>query len=85
MIIRFLKVLWEWLFGIRGYLSFRVFDGSLSQMQEIALKQKLLHGKAKKYSCKTCGEIFWAARPTPTCKRISCFFAYRMKLEKGVS
>jgi len=80
VIIRFLKALWEWLFGIRGYLDFRVFDGSLSQMREIALKQKLLHGKARKYSCKTCGEIFWAVRPNSTCKKISCFFAYRMKL-----
>lgn len=85
MIIRFLKVLWEWLFGIRGYLSFEPYVGSLEQQQEIALASKIIGGSARHQKCKVCGKSFWAMKHNPTCKRISCFFAYRMKKHSSYS
>lgn len=77
--IRFLKALREWLFVTHGYLNFEVYTGSSGQIREIATKQKFIGGKPKLQKCKACGESFWALKHNPTCRRITCFFAYRMK------
>lgn len=78
MIIRFLKALFDWLFIAHGYLRFKHYTGSLLQCQEMAIKQRLLEGKAGRYKCKVCNSMFWSVKHNPTCRRITCFFSYRM-------
>ncbi|MCJ7805200.1 hypothetical protein MUP46_00970 [Patescibacteria group bacterium] len=77
--IRFLKAFREWLFVTHGYLNFKVYTGSPSQVREIAIKQKFTGGKPKLQKCKECGGSFWALKHNPTCRRITCFFVYRME------
>ena len=79
MIIRFLKAFREWLFVTHGYLNFKAYTGSSSQIREIAIKQKFIGGRPKLQKCKVCDAPFWAMKPNPTCRKIICFFAYRMK------
>lgn len=79
MISRFFKTLWDWLFVPHGYLSFKQYSGTAKQVHEIMLMNRVTGGKARPYNCKVCHMIFWSMKPNPTCRKIKCFFSYRMK------
>lgn len=81
MISKILKAIWEFLFVQHGFLPFKRFTGSVTQMRQVAVAQKIIKGKPKPYECKICGRKFWALRKNDTCQNIFCFFKFRLRRE----
>ena len=70
MIFRFLRALFDYLFGIHGYVP--NYDKIKPEFASVKYKV------AKRYKCKVCNNYFWAMKKNDTCHNIKCFFSYRM-------